>query len=188
MSSHAMEDFYYSHRKSRIASGIVAKKKENLDFCYLTVKFLDKTKTCGCVIMNHIFVATSARCLVEWVKFTNLSKCADNFFFSCSEKEATNITVHFPQKVGKDATRKVLKFYIPDGVNGEALLEKYDETMDSPSTTMIPNNIGLIKLASSITIDNSRYTFCESKMITSLSLQRLPALLRSFLETPLKFS
>ena len=73
--------------------------------------------------------------------------------------------MHFPQKVGKDATRKVLKFFIPDGVNGEALLEKYDETMDSPRTTLIPNNIGLIKLEKSITLDNSRYTFCKSKML-----------------------
>lgn len=63
--------------------------------------------------------------------------------------------MHFPQKVGKDATRKILTFFIPNGVNGEGLLGKYDETMDSPSTTMIPNNIGLIKLSKSITLDNS---------------------------------
>lgn len=64
MTTHAFEDFY-SHREPRIASGIVAKKKENLDFCYLTIKYYEKQKTCGCVIMNHIFVVTSARCLVE---------------------------------------------------------------------------------------------------------------------------
>lgn len=63
--------------------------------------------------------------------------------------------MHFPQKVGKDATRTILKFFIPDGINGDALIGKYDETMDSPSTTMIRNNIGLIRLSSPIVFDNS---------------------------------
>lgn len=76
--------------------------------------------------------------------------------FSCSEGEASNITVYFPQKSGKDATRTAIKLYIPDGVNGMAKIPKYDSTLDKPSTIMTPNNVGLVQLSSSIVLDDSK--------------------------------
>jgi secreted trypsin-like serine protease len=50
---------------SRIASGIAAKKGENLDFCYLSINFFNKQQSCGCLILSPDYVITSARCVVE---------------------------------------------------------------------------------------------------------------------------
>lgn len=49
----------------RIASGLTAKKGENLDFCYLSIHFFNKQQNCGCSIIDSTHVATSARCVVE---------------------------------------------------------------------------------------------------------------------------
>ena len=53
------------HNKVRIASGEVAKKGEFLDFCHLTVSFVEKQKTCGCAIYDTDLIITSARCVIE---------------------------------------------------------------------------------------------------------------------------
>jgi hypothetical protein len=42
-----------------------AKKGENLDLCYLYVKFAQKTQTCGCVVVDANWVLTSGRCVYE---------------------------------------------------------------------------------------------------------------------------
>lgn len=50
---------------SRAASGTTARRGENLDFCYLSVRFQHKWLICGCVLMDSQWVATSARCVIE---------------------------------------------------------------------------------------------------------------------------
>lgn len=55
----------FSVRSGRIASGFEAKKGENLDFCYLSIGFFQKSQSCGCMIVNERYVVTSARCVVE---------------------------------------------------------------------------------------------------------------------------
>lgn len=55
----------FSDENQRIASGVAAKKGENVDFCYLTINFLQKKQNCGCFIYNKNYVGTSARCVVE---------------------------------------------------------------------------------------------------------------------------
>lgn len=42
-----------------------ARKEENLDFCYLTVRFQQKSQSCGCFIYDANYVATTARCVYE---------------------------------------------------------------------------------------------------------------------------
>lgn len=59
-------------RKSRIVMGTAAKKGENLDFCYLKASYYEKQITCGCLVTKENFVATSARCLVEYEFFYKL--------------------------------------------------------------------------------------------------------------------
>lgn len=49
----------------KIASGTEAKKGEFPDFCYLSIGFYEKTKSCGCWIYAQQWVVTSARCVVE---------------------------------------------------------------------------------------------------------------------------
>lgn len=50
----------------RIASGADGKKTENLDFCWMTVNFYEKQKTCGCTILAASYIVTTARCVYEW--------------------------------------------------------------------------------------------------------------------------
>ena len=47
------------------------------------------------------------------------------------------------------------KITVPDGVNGDALLEKYDETMEVPFTSFYGNNVAILELESSISLDGS---------------------------------
>lgn len=49
----------------RIASGIAAKRGENLDFCYISIKRDGIEETCGCLIASPLYVVTSAQCLME---------------------------------------------------------------------------------------------------------------------------
>lgn len=94
---------------------------------------------------------------------------------SCSEKQATNVTVFFPSKSGKEATRSFEQIIIPDGANGDANIPAYDPTMDTPVHTITNNNVGLIKLSSKITIDDSK-EICRrknsKKNLTKFSLNR----------------
>lgn len=53
--------------KNRIAAGAVGKKTENQDFCYINAQFIQKAQVCGCVIIDAAWVATSARCVIEFV-------------------------------------------------------------------------------------------------------------------------
>lgn len=59
------ENFNVIEKKLRIASGFQPKKEDILDFCYLSIGFYQKSSSCGCMIVNERFVATSARCVVE---------------------------------------------------------------------------------------------------------------------------
>jgi hypothetical protein len=52
-------------RIGRIASGNDALAGENLDFCYITIGFFQKTQTCGCTIWWKTWIVTSARCVYE---------------------------------------------------------------------------------------------------------------------------
>mgnify|MGYP003546833434 FL=1 len=49
----------------RIVSGADGKKTENLDFCWMTIRYYEKQKTCGCIILAAGYVATTARCVYE---------------------------------------------------------------------------------------------------------------------------
>lgn len=49
----------------RIASPGLNAKDETFYMCYLSVNFIEKQKTCGCVVHSHKFVMTSARCVYE---------------------------------------------------------------------------------------------------------------------------
>lgn len=55
----------FSPESAKIASGVAAKRGENLDFCYLSILFIRKRQTCGCFILSEEFVMTSARCVYE---------------------------------------------------------------------------------------------------------------------------
>lgn len=50
---------------SRTASGVAGKKGENLDLCYISVQFQQKSQSCGCFVYDTNYVATSARCVFE---------------------------------------------------------------------------------------------------------------------------
>lgn len=50
---------------NRIASGVKAKAKENMDYCYLNVKFIQKSQVCGCAIIDEQWLLTSGRCVYE---------------------------------------------------------------------------------------------------------------------------
>ena len=50
---------------TRAASGVKAKNGENLDFCYLSIRFHQKSQSCGCFIYDNNYVATTARCVYE---------------------------------------------------------------------------------------------------------------------------
>jgi hypothetical protein len=50
---------------NRIGSGVAAKKKENLDFVYLNVQFIQKIQNCGGIIIDKQWIATSGRCVYE---------------------------------------------------------------------------------------------------------------------------
>lgn len=50
---------------TRTASGVKAKRGENLDFCYLSIRFFQKSQSCGCFVYDANYVATSARCVYE---------------------------------------------------------------------------------------------------------------------------
>lgn len=58
-------NFNSFERQGRIALGDDGKKGENLDFCYITVNFYEKQKTCGCIIATEKWVVTTARCVYE---------------------------------------------------------------------------------------------------------------------------
>jgi hypothetical protein len=75
--------------------------------------------------------------------------------FSCSEKTASNVTVTFPQKSGKDAVIGVEKIIVPDGVEQNSV-PKYDETMEIPSTAFVGGNIAILKLQKPLVIDDSK--------------------------------
>ena len=49
----------------RIASGNEAKKGEFPEFCYLSVRFYEKSVSCGCWIYDKQHVVTTARCIEE---------------------------------------------------------------------------------------------------------------------------
>lgn len=49
----------------KTGTGKPAKKGENPDFCYLSIKFYNKKQTCGCWIYDTQYVVTSGRCVVE---------------------------------------------------------------------------------------------------------------------------
>lgn len=49
----------------KIESGADGKKTENTDFCWITAYFLEKQKSCGCIILAPNYVATTARCVYE---------------------------------------------------------------------------------------------------------------------------
>lgn len=67
------------------------------------------------------------------------------------------MTVTFPSKSGKDAIVPVSNIIVPDGVIGEGgPLDKYDPSLESPHTTIVGNNIALLKLANDILIDDSK--------------------------------
>ena len=50
---------------NKIASGTEPKKGEYPDFCYLSIKFYEKSMSCGCWIYDKQHVITSARCITE---------------------------------------------------------------------------------------------------------------------------
>jgi hypothetical protein len=127
-------DTYFT-TNDRIAAGIKTKKGENLDFCYLNVRFIQKSQVCGCAVVHKEWVLTSGRCLAD-----------------PQEGKATNVTVTIFGLPGKAGVRLSSMFLIPDGVNGadeamEATLELYDFATDIPFKAIGPNNVGMVKLA-----------------------------------------
>jgi hypothetical protein len=69
--------------------------------------------------------------------------------FSCSEQTATNITVFFPQKSGKEASSTVIKVVVhPD----------YMSTADTPQSTFGVPNLALLQLTTKISFtDKSKF-------------------------------
>ena len=67
INSETQEEFLKEIETSggRIASGNEAKKGEFPEFCYLSVRFYEKSVSCGCWIYDKQHIVTSARCLVE---------------------------------------------------------------------------------------------------------------------------
>ena len=59
------EDYKELENTFRIVSGADGKKTENLDFCWMTIRYYEKQKTCGCIIIANDYVATTARCVYE---------------------------------------------------------------------------------------------------------------------------
>lgn len=55
----------FLNKNARISSGVAGRRGENLDFCYISVRFQQKSQTCSCVVMDNLWVATSARCVIE---------------------------------------------------------------------------------------------------------------------------
>lgn len=49
----------------RIAGGTEAKKGTVPEFCFLSIGFYEKTKSCGCWVYNNQWVVTAARCVSE---------------------------------------------------------------------------------------------------------------------------
>lgn len=79
------------------------------------------------------------------------------FIFSCSEKRATNITIYFPMLQGKFPPHRVVKFIIPDGVNGGGYFGAYDPALDTPYTSIAPNNIAYMLIANNVPSSNSKF-------------------------------
>lgn len=51
--------------EGKIASGVKAGKGEYPEFCFLSIKFLEDSRSCGCWIYERQYVATSARCVMQ---------------------------------------------------------------------------------------------------------------------------
>lgn len=71
------------------------------------------------------------------------------------------MTANFPQQTGKESTRQIEKIFVPDGVNGAAIIPKYDLTKDTPQTMIAENNIAIIRLAKTLKIDESKSNFSQ---------------------------
>lgn len=59
------QDYNELENSLRIVSGADGKKTENLDFCWMTIRYYQKQKTCGCLIVAPGYIATTARCVYE---------------------------------------------------------------------------------------------------------------------------
>lgn len=85
---------------------------------------------------------------------------------SCSEKEASNITVYFPYKSGNDAAIKINRIRIPDSP------VVYEPAMDTPYLTIAPNNLAMLELPRSLILDDGESIF--KKKLNLLISNRSP--------------
>lgn len=64
-SSYAGIEYTLRDQSEKIAAGTDFKNGENLDFCYFTVNFYTRFKTCGCLFWKDNFIITSGSCVIE---------------------------------------------------------------------------------------------------------------------------
>ena len=60
-----IQEEFLKKSEGKIASGVKAGKGEYPEFCFLSIKFFEKSMSCGCWIYEKQYVVTSARCVVE---------------------------------------------------------------------------------------------------------------------------
>lgn len=74
------------------------------------------------------------------------------YFLSCAESAASNITVTFPYKTGKDSVLSIIRIFYP---------EDYDVTLETRFSFSI-NNIALLRLEKAIKTEDSKIKFLAS--------------------------